>query len=758
MSEIKLRETQESVVSYAGGKMGVSAVPGAGKTTTLSYLAAALVERLTAQGVVDNQEVLIVTLTNSAVNAFRGRIARIVQQERGLLPYIGYRVRTLHSLAHDIVRMRPGLVGLSENFDIVDERVTSGIIDELATAWIRTSGETLVDYVDLPNAETLEQKVWQIRRHATDLIRDIAYETIRLAKDNLWEPDEMRERLKDLPPTIQPALAEVGIEMYENYQRALQIRGAVDFDDLVRLAMQALRADDEFLQRLRRRWVYILEDEAQDSSQLQERMLSLLAGDEGNWVRVGDPNQSIYTTFTTADANLLVNFLRRPDVESRPLPVSGRSSQAIIDLANRLVEWSNTDELIPHLHGALTQQPRIEPTGPDDPQQNPGDGLIHIDWDGKTNITPEREINRIVQSIERWLPEHPDWTVAVLVPANTRGFKVAEALRERSIPYEVLLRSTSATRSTAYRLYRVLSYLSDPTEARQLARLFDEVWWPVYVEVDEALDDRQSDPAREWARDQLRQLSTVERYLWPGPEGDWLDALDEATDDVIVMLDDFRTQIRLWLEAATLPIDQLILPVSLDQFTNQADLALAHKLAVVLKGIARSNQDYRIAELSRELRVIADNARRFIGFDEAASGYEPRPGVVTIATMHAAKGLEWDRVYLMSVSTYDFPTAQPGDSFIAEKWFIRDDLNIPAEARRQIELIMAGRPGDYVEGQASREAREAYAAERLRLLYVGITRARRDLILTWNMGRFWNRGRENRPAQAMIALKGVPST
>src|SRR5688572_30452651 len=139
MTDSTLRPSQRAVISYDGGKMGVAAVPGSGKTYTLSHLAAVLVEQLAEAGLTDEKEVLIVTFTNPAVNSFRGRIARLVQQERGLLPYVGYRVRTLHGLAHDIVRMRPALVGLSENFEILDERVTSAIIRDLAEHWVRSN-------------------------------------------------------------------------------------------------------------------------------------------------------------------------------------------------------------------------------------------------------------------------------------------------------------------------------------------------------------------------------------------------------------------------------------------------------------------------------------------------------------------------------------------------------------------------------------------------------------------------------------------
>lgn len=765
MSSPKLRPAQQTVIDYKGGKMGVAAVPGSGKTFTLSHLAARLVEELADRGSIDDQEVLIVTFTNPAVNTFRNRIARLVQQERGLLPYIGYRVRTLHGLAHDIVRMRPGLVGLSESFEIVDDRVTSAIIREMAEGWVRNHAERLVDYLK-PDLAADEGQIGRIlRRNGVDLVESLAYETIRAAKDNHWEPADVWAALDaaadgDLP------LARIGAELYEGYQRALGYRGAVDFADLVRLAIQAIEMDADFLLRLQSRWPYILEDEAQDSSQLQERMLRLLSGDRNaelglpahtpNWVRVGDPNQAIFTTFTTADSNLLRAFLKEDGSADRPLPQSGRSATEIIDLANELVRWTGDSPLLDaDLQQAFLPQ-AIEPVGEGDPQPNPAEGFVHVDWEEGKNITPEKEIERVVTSLANWLPDHNDpetgWTVAVLAPENSRGFKVAEALKARGIPYEELLRSTSATRDAATRLELVFNVLADPTEGRRLARLYREVWWP--LETGDPADEARHDEANATAR-ALNALRTTEDFLWPGPEGDWLRTTGaELPAAERELLTGFRGQVQQWLEASVLPVDQLVLTISQQLFTEQADLALGHKIAVVLGGIAAANPDYRMPEFRRELAVIAQNERRFLGFDDAAEGYEPRRGVVTVATMHAAKGLEWDRVYLLALNNYSFPAAQPGDSYIAERWFVRDELNLQAETHAQLELAMAGQADQYAEGAASAQARIDYAAERLRLLYVGITRARRDLILMWNMGRFWEQGRRNAPAAALIALAG----
>jgi len=120
---IILRPAQEEILNYTGGRMAISAVPGSGKTWTLSRLAAQIV----ASGVLlDDQEVLVVTLVNSAVENFNQRVSQFIEQAN-LLPRLGYRVRTLHGLAHDIVRERPGLVSLADNFQIVDEREADAI-------------------------------------------------------------------------------------------------------------------------------------------------------------------------------------------------------------------------------------------------------------------------------------------------------------------------------------------------------------------------------------------------------------------------------------------------------------------------------------------------------------------------------------------------------------------------------------------------------------------------------------------------------
>ncbi|HRX05217.1 MAG TPA: UvrD-helicase domain-containing protein, partial [Anaerolineae bacterium] len=171
------RPKQAEVLAYTGGKMGVSAVPGSGKTETLSRLAAQLIA---GGGLDGHQEVLVVTLVNSAVDNFYRRVSNLVKT-RGLLPHAGYRVRTLHGLSHDIVRERPALVGLSDKFEIVDERSADEILSDAAAAWLRSHPYALEHFLD-PALEASKLD-WVRRDPLLGQVKEIALAFTRMAKD-----------------------------------------------------------------------------------------------------------------------------------------------------------------------------------------------------------------------------------------------------------------------------------------------------------------------------------------------------------------------------------------------------------------------------------------------------------------------------------------------------------------------------------------------------------------------------------------------
>jgi DNA helicase-2/ATP-dependent DNA helicase PcrA len=576
------------------------------------------------------------------------------------------------------------------------------------------------------------------------LVNDIALSFIRYAKDHRFTPERLKEQMINLPVPL--PLAEMGLEMYENYQRALAYRGAVDFDDLIRLALSALEWDALLLDRLRQRWPYVLEDEAQDSSLLQEEILRLLVGANGNWVRVGDPNQAIYETFTTANPDYLRNFLHQPDVIEKELPNSGRSTQGVINLANHLVQWVQKAHPNEAIRNALQSPPLIEPAPSDDPQPNPSDEQTFIRII-KEKLSPTEEIKVIVSDIESWYQAHAESTVAVLAPRNQRAFEIVDELRKRQIPFiDDLLRSSSTTRFSAGTLGNILQYLADPQSARKLATVY-KVW---------RRGDRKDEVASlhtEKMAEILRKIHHIEEFIWPIAGKDWLEETGFANQapEEYARLIQFRELIRRWQGSVLLPIDQIVLSLSQDLLNEPGELAIAHKLAVLLRRAQGDHPDWKLPELTGELAVIAKNERRFLGFSDSDTGFNPDKykGKIVVSTMHKAKGLEWDRVYLMSVNNYDFPSGMPGDTYIPEKWFIRDHLNLEAEALAQLKIAFSTDEYSwYEEGMPTKEARLDYARERLRLLYVGITRAKKELVISWNNGR---RG-ESIPAMPLIEL------
>lgn len=712
------RPGQAEVMRFTGGKMGISAVPGSGKTHTLSALAARLIA---SEDLAEDQEVLIVTLVNSAVDNFASRVAGFLRQ-KNLMPGIGYRVRTLHGLSYDIVREMPSLAGLDNQFSIADERTSAEILNLSVSNWMRTHPEFLEVFADINYPPEDNGYRW------TDALISLADNFIRQAKDFQVMPDAIHMGMQK--HGIKSALLDFGYQIYADYQRALSLRGSVDFEDLIRMAYQVLNRNPEYLDRLQHRWPVILEDEAQDSSLIQEKLLRLLCGESGSWVRVGDPNQAIFETFTTADPELLRSYIREDDVTAVDLEHSGRSTQSIITLANRLIEWSREEHPVVELRDTLTE-PFILPTLPGDAQPNPADEPREI-YLFKKALKAEEEISVVAGSIQRWLAENPDRTVAVLVPRNTRGSELAEELIQRKVPVREMLNSSQETRDTARNLRDIFKFFINPSSSPHFVDALKAVF---IMQPENHTRDQISTNAVKWIREQ-RNIESI-LGLREIPMG----SFDQEINDheQITLLQSALNSLRNWQGASLLPIDQMIMTIAMELLTDPAQLALAHKLAVILKNAQSLDPSMQLPDFVRELDEIARNRFKLYGFSSDDLGFDPEEhkGEVVISTIHKAKGLEWDRVYLLSVNNYDFPSLQEHDQYMSERWFVRGGLNLEAELLAKLEALVKDDQAGLIveEGLAGEKARLEYCAERLRLLYVGITRAKRQLVVTWNTGR-----------------------
>jgi DNA helicase-2/ATP-dependent DNA helicase PcrA len=576
------------------------------------------------------------------------------------------------------------------------------------------------------------------RKNLPTALMETAGAFIRSAKDRQKLPEDLQVVLDRHPMEL--PLAEMCLQIYTDYQRALQYRNGLDFEDLIRNALFMLQEDPTMLARLRYKWPYILEDEAQDSSRLQEEILRLLAGEDGNWVRVGDPNQAIFETFTTASPQYLRNFIQEEKVISRPLPASGRSSKRIIALANHLIDWTMTGHPNQEVRQALAP-PYIEPVAVDDASPNPPDDESRIQIIPKV-YSSEEELNNVARSVDAWLKSHPEDTVAVLAMQNKHMEALSEIMDAKGIPYIELLRSTSTSRQTAAHLTSIIRFLADPTNVPLCLRAFD-TWCKVRfgaesetnsVHAIKPLLERQKDPYN---------------LFFPG-ETDLLEQWENhgLAITAVNQFSEFRFDIRSWLEASVAPIGQLVLIIAMEMFREPGDLALSHKLASYLNMTARLHPEWRLPEFALELSTFAGYQRKLNGFSREDESFDPSryKGKAVLATLHKAKGLEWDKVYLTSANNFDFPSGAAGDDFLSEKWFIRNHINLTAEALAELDTLLGGKAT--VRGEATIKDRNTLVGERLRLLFVGITRAKKELVITCNNGM-----REKAvPAVAVTAL------
>jgi DNA helicase-2/ATP-dependent DNA helicase PcrA len=715
--------------------MAVSAVPGSGKTLTLALMAAKLIieGRIGEEG-----EVLVVTVQNSAVDNISQRIRRILSEQK--LPPAGYHVCTLHKLASDILHQRFDLAGVEDGFFIIDDGESRRMMHNAAEAWIaghRAWWQSFLPDVGGGQASGAEAK-W--REETEKIGRGVA----KLCKHWRKTPKEALDILEQSGHSND--LARMGIELYAQYVRYLQTRSGLDFDDLIWRAIDALDQDVTFRANLRQRWPHILEDEAQDSSPLQEQILVRIAGEASNWVRVGDPNQAINSTFTSADPRYFRDFFERDDVQSILLPQSGRCARPIIALANALVHWGCHEHPEPVVREMAFRLQDIEPTDEGDPQPNPPDDECHIHFPEQAFADVPAQTSEVARWAASYARRYPERTVAILCPAAWQGNHVVESLEGMSppVPYDDLLKSTPQTRHVAKVLAAACHYLGMPTSPRALSGLYG-----VLAE-DKWLGDPMPKARIRHQRTLLRSLAPHE-LLFPRTTAGLAELLPSGVSleqEDVAAFGRFAKLASKWVRALALPVDQLLLTIAQDLFDDDAKLAICHTIAVGFRGVAQMHPIWRLTDFASELSEVARNRRALSGISLTGATYVAKPGTIVVTTMHKAKGLEWDAVYLMCVDSLEFPDTLE-DTFRDELYFL-PGRSPAVETNRFLEQLMNGDLATSDEGTQLEQVRLEYIAERLRLLYVGITRAKRDLAFTWSES---NGRRHVRPATAALALR-----
>lgn len=733
-----LRPGQQDLAYWNGGQMAISAVPGAGKSHSLSVAAALAVARYQLHA---RRQLVVVTFTRSAAVSIKTKIRDRLKSL--LLSQDGFIVHTLHGLALHIASRHPQLSELNlDTATLVVPNPSHRAIRTAVEQWIASNGDRyriLLEGREFDGEETERLRRQSVLR--TEVLPNLAHTVIREAKSSDLSPEDLWELSQHARDEYQ--ILAVAAGLYEQYQKLMRSFNFIDYDDLILAALRVLKH-----QPIRELWqsqiFAVFEDEAQDSSPLQEKLISLLAIDPTNshsapnLVRVGDPNQAINSTFTPANPVYFNLFFEDCQTKGRfaTMDRAGRSSKIIIDAANFILAWVNEREKPEVFH-----QQDICPVDPDDPQQDANPTPVGRGLELYAPADIYQSVELIGKRVIELLKENPEANAAILVRENRQGRFVWEQLA-------YLLRENQIQ---VYEVGEVDRYSQIPAEILKLMQFIDRPHSPDYLKAAlEVLQERDL-----IATQDLNALATYpEQFLYPTP-------LDPPQKTQVEQARRYCCNLlRARLE---LPHYQLISFLGMTLKYTGAQLATVQKLSerIDRQILGRSSLKNTIAALTEIV-----TSERFEAVEEESDNRYTKQGQVTIITMHKAKGLDWDYVFI----PFLHEDILPGKPWVPTAAKFLGDFTVAEVARAQIRTVVRDRylqpnalPNISQPIEAWQEAERLKRAEEFRLLYVAMTRAKRLLWMSaeqkgpfrWNTFR-GDRGekiQEKKPSGVIPALR-----
>ncbi|MBX2862337.1 MAG: ATP-dependent helicase [Leptolyngbyaceae cyanobacterium MAG.088] len=728
-----LRPGQRRLADWRGGPLAVSAVPGSGKSTGMAAGAAIAISHFQLHG---RKQLVLVTFTRSAAANLKAKVRAHLKALK--LPYNSFVVQTLHGLALNIATHNPEVSGINlETTTLVSPNQSNRLIRTAVEAWIHDVPDL---YHRLIAGQSFDgEETERLRRQSvlrTEILPDLAYTAIHEAKSSGLHPDDLHHIGQQAPPNVYQLL-DVAAGLYAHYQHLLSQRGLIDYDDMILAALKAL-ADPDICCRWQSQFFAVFEDEAQDSSPLQTRLLEKLAnsplphssqegeeipllsgrvGGGPNLVRVGDPNQAINSTFTPADPVFFNQFCdaNRPE-RLATIDQAGRSTQAIMAAANYVLQWVN--QQFPMADPPFREQ-AILPVPPDDPQPNANpDALgqgVELLKPADITVAVQKLAQRVKALMDDWRDEkenHPSEatqtppSLAVLVRENRQGRFIRSMLEDADqLGFDFC-------ETTGLKIYDVGSRDRNtqvPLEMLRLLQFIERPHSSDYLKgALRVLVDRQRIPTQD-----LNPLATnPEQFLYPGP-------LDPPLTTEAA-LNARRYCTSLLRARLDLPSYHLIPFLGTTLHYNQSELATADKLAA---RIAQQTADSSLSTMIGALQEIVSSERFDAIEAEDTEAQYTRSGQLTIITMHKAKGLDWDVVFLPFLHA----KLIPGESWIPPQGEFLGSISIADVARAQIRAYVHGQPTIPDIPTAWHRANDLKQAEEFRLLYVAMTRAKRLL-------------------------------
>jgi DNA helicase II / ATP-dependent DNA helicase PcrA len=375
----ELNEQQLAAVTAAPGPILVIAGAGSGKTRTLTYRVAYLLENG-----IDPRNVLLLTFTNKAAREMLGRVANLLTVDAS-----GLWGGTFHSVGNRILRRHGSALGYSSGFTIMDREDQKDLID------------TVVANAGIDPKE--------IRFPKGDVLAEIFSFVINTEKP-------LEELLAEKFPYFLPLLDKIR-DVHERYEKKKKGTNSMDFDDLLQKTLSMFQQHERIAEFYRRQFRFILVDEYQDTNKIQADLVDLLARDHRNVMVVGDDAQSIYSWRGANFQNILEFPKRYPDAQVFKIEMNYRSVPEILQVANAAIA-ANVQQFRKHL-SATRDSKALKPA------------LVALN-DGA------EQAQFVAQRILELRDENVDLNdIAVLYRAHYHAVELQLELSRRGIPYQI---------------------------------------------------------------------------------------------------------------------------------------------------------------------------------------------------------------------------------------------------------------------------------------------------------------------------------
>src|SRR6476661_6167720 len=375
----ELNEQQLAAVTARPGPILVIAGAGSGKTRTLTYRVAYLLENG-----IDPRNILLLTFTNKAAREMLNRVANLLPVDAS-----GLWGGTFHSIGNRILRRHGTALGYSSGFTIMDREDQKDLIN------------TVVSNAGIDPKE--------IRFPKGDVLAEIFSFAI-----NTERP--MEELLAEKFPYFLPLLDKIK-DVHARYEKKKKATNSMDFDDLLEKTLRMLKQNEEIAGFYRRQFQFLLVDEYQDTNKIQADLIDTLARDHKNVMVVGDDAQSIYSWRGANFQNILEFPQRYPTAQVFKIEMNYRSVPEILAVAKAAIA-ANVDQFQKHLR-ATRESTAAKPA------------VVALN-DGN------EQAQFIAQRILELRDEDVDLNeIAVLYRAHYHALELQLELSRRGIPYQI---------------------------------------------------------------------------------------------------------------------------------------------------------------------------------------------------------------------------------------------------------------------------------------------------------------------------------